>query len=123
MKRQGRKSLSQTKAPVKDRVFGSRLNVKKSASSKSSASSIVFSDRLTTAIKNTIAKHNEKYPSKKVTLSVAKAVVRRGLGAFSVSHRPNMTRTQWGLARLNAFLRKKAGLNVKKAYTQDDDLL
>jgi hypothetical protein len=51
------------------------------------------------------------------------------MGAYSKSHRPTITggransRQAWGLARLNAFLLKKGGFKVKKAYIQDDDLL
>jgi len=73
--------------------------------------------------------HNEAYPSKKVTTATAKAVVRRGMGAYSKSHRPTITggapnsRQAWGLARLNKFLLKKRGVKVKSAYIQDDDLL
>lgn len=123
MKRSGKRSSAQTPSPKKDRVFGSNLNKTKSASSKSSSKSIVFGERLTNTIKDKIQLYNQKNPEKKVTLNVAKAVVRRGLGAFSISHRPNMTRTQWGLARLNTFLKKKKGEKVKKSYIQDDDLM
>lgn len=121
MKRPGRKSAAQTPAKKSDRFFGSRINPKGSASSKSN--SITFSDTLTSKIKSAIKKHNEKFPSKKVSLPIAKAVVRRGMGAFSVTHRHGMTRTQWGLARLNTFLKKKSGGKVKVSYVQDDDLM
>ena len=83
--------------------------------------------------------YNERNPMKRITLPTAKAVVRRGLGAYSVSHRPTIrggkpnSRTAWGLARLSAFMRKKSGsptangavtyARVKKTYTQDNDLL
>ena len=43
MKRKGRKSLAQQKAPKKDRIKGSKVNPKRSAKSKSSAKSIKFS--------------------------------------------------------------------------------
>jgi hypothetical protein len=100
-----------------------------SASSKSSGSTIVFNEALLTSIRNKIRPFNNKYPTNKVTLSTAKSVVRRGMGAYSSSHRPTISggapnsRTAWGLARLNAFLRKKVGLPTKKSYIQDDDLL
>jgi hypothetical protein len=70
-----------------------------------------------------------KYPNKKITVPTAKAVVRRGMGAYSTSHRPTISggapnsRTAWGLARLNKFMEKKVGKPVKRAYIQDDDLL
>lgn len=121
MIRPGRKSAAQTPAKKSDRFFGSKVNPKKSAGSK--VNTIVFGEKLTKAIQNKISKHNSENPLNKITLSTAKAVVRRGMGAFSVTHRPGMTRTQWGLARLNTFLKKKVGDKVKKAYVQDDDLL
>jgi hypothetical protein len=127
MKRQGRKSAAQTPAPNKEQVYGSRVNKPSSAASKSGQ--IVFNEALTQAIKNKIEPFNKRYPTNKVSLATAKAVVRRGMGAYSKSHRPTITggransRQAWGLARLNAFLLKKGGFKVKKAYIQDDDLL
>ena len=123
MKRTGPKSSSQTPAPTTDRIKGSKTNAKGTAKNSIAAKSIVFNDSLETSIKNKLSVHNTKYPSKKVSLATAKAVVRRGFGAYSVTHRPNISRTAWGLARLNKFLEKKAGKTVKAAYIQDDDLL
>ena len=122
-KRVGKKSAAQTPAPKKDRVRGSVINKRGSASSKSKASSIKFSDRTLAQIKSILSEHNSKNPKYKVATNTAKAVVRRGMGAYSSSHRPNVGRVQWGLARLKTFLKKKVGGSVKKAYTQDDDLL
>jgi hypothetical protein len=139
MKRVGRKSVAQTPAPKRERIYGSSTNKPKSASSKSSASQIEFNDALIDAIANKIDMYNEKNPKKKITLATAKAVVRRGMGAYSKSHRPTISggapnsRQAWGLARLNAFMRKKSGSTtangvvksdtIKKAYVQDNDLL
>jgi hypothetical protein len=139
MKRVGRKSVAQTPAPKRERIYGSSTNKPKSASSKSSASQIEFNDALIDAISNKIDMYNEKNPKKKITLATAKAVVRRGMGAYSESHRPTISggapnsRQAWGLARLNAFMRKKSGSTtangvvksdtIKKAYVQDNDLL
>jgi hypothetical protein len=125
----GGKTISQTPAPASDRVSGSKTNPKGSASDTSLAKSIKFNDSLLKAIENKVKAHNEEYPSKKVTTPTAKAVVRRGMGAYSKSHRPFITggapnsRQAWGLARLNKFLLKKRGVKVKSAYIQDDDLL
>lgn len=127
--RKGPKSLSQTPAPKKDQIRGSAKNPKGSAKSVASAKSIQFSEAVDKTIKTKVMSHNLKYPSKKVTVATAKAVVRRGMGAYSVSHRPTISggapnsRTAWGIARLNKFLEKKAGKPVKQAYIQDDDLL
>ena len=116
-------------APIKDRIKGSKVNKPMSASSKSSGVLIVFSEPTIKAIKNKIKIHNQNYPSKKVNLATAKSVVRRGMGAYSVSHRPTISfgqpnsRVAWGLARLDAFLKKKVNKNNNKRYVQDDDLL
>ena len=121
--RQGRKSAAQTKAPVKDRIKGSNVNKKGSASSTARASSILLSDEIISALTKKAKDFNEKYKGKKVSVTTLKAVFRRGAGAFSTSHRPNMTRNGWAYARVNKFLEKKAGKPVKAAYIQDDDLM
>ena len=113
-KRSGRKSSAQTPAPKKDRVRGSKKNLKGSA--KKGNQQISFSPR-------TIAQIREIIKDTKISMPVAKSVVRRGFGAYSVSHRPNVSRQAWGLARLKTFVKKYKGQDVKKAYTQDDDLL
>lgn len=138
MKRSGRKSVAQTPAPQKDRIRGSKINPKGSAKSRTSARSISFSETTLDKIKSKVKEYNSKN-SKKITVPTAKAVVRRGMGAYSSSHRPTIkggkpnSRTAWGLARLNAFMRKKSGsetangvvskIRIKKAYTQDNDLI
>jgi hypothetical protein len=138
MKRSGRKSVAQTPAPKKDRIKGSKINPKGSAKSRTSARSISFSATTLDKIKSKVKEYNSKN-SKKITVPTAKAVVRRGMGAYSTSYRPTIkggkpnSRTAWGLARLNAFMRKKSGSEtangvvsksrIKKAYTQDNDLL
>jgi hypothetical protein len=129
MKRSASQSLSKTPAPKKDRIKGSAVNKPRSASNKTSAKSIEFSEGVAKSIQNKVTAFNRDNPRNKVTLATAKAVVRRGMGAFSSSYRPTISggapnsRTAWGLARLNAFLKKKSGLPTKKAYIQDDDLL
>lgn len=139
MKRSGRKSVAQTPSPKKDRVYGSAINKKKSAASTKSASSIKFNESLNKAISQKVKTYNEKNPNNKIAIPTAKAVVRRGLGAYSKTHRPTISggapnsRTAWGLARLSAFMRKKSQSptakgalksgKIKKAYIQDNDLL
>lgn len=103
--------VSSTPAKPSERVRGSDKNKKGSASSGSGK--ITFSDKVITALKNKVKAHNEKSKSK-VTLGTLKAVYRRGAGAFSTSHRPNMTRQQWAMARVNSFL--------SRGHSQDDDL-
>jgi hypothetical protein len=123
-------NLSKTIAPKSERIYGSKINLPQSASSSATAASIELSDSIITAIENKVEEHNRLHPTKKVSLSAAKAVVRRGMGAYSSSHRPTITggrpnsRVAWGLARLNAFLFKAANGESKSGrYNQDDDLL
>jgi len=117
-------------APKKDRIYGSSKNKPGSSSDSKSAESISLSDSTITSIQNKIDEHNKKYPKKKVTLAIAKAVVRRGMGAYSSSYRPTISggkpnsRVAWGLARLNAFLYKiEKGKSRSGKYSQDNDLI
>jgi starvation-inducible DNA-binding protein len=109
-------------APKKDRIKGSKTNPKGSASG---GKRIVFSDKVETALRNKVEAHNEKAPGgRQATMGQLKAVYRRGAGAFSSSHRPGMTRDQWAMARVNAYLRLlKSGRPENPKYTQDNDLL
>ena len=100
-------------APAIDRIKGSKKNKPGSAAG---GQRILFSENVDKSIK-TIIKGSP------VILSTARAVLRRGFGAYSTSHRPGVSRTAWGLARLKQFVRKAKGLPVNKKYTQDNDLL
>ena len=128
-KRPGRKSAAQTPAPKSEQIKGSKKNPKGSAASAKSAQKIALSRKIINTLQKKAKDFNEKYPSKKVSVSTLKAVFRRGAGAFSKSFRPTITggkpnsRSAWAFARVNKFLDKKAGKAVKKAYVQDDDLL
>lgn len=133
------KRLAQTPSPKKERIYGSEKNRSGSSASAKGASSIAFSETLTKIIQNKVKKYNSKNQENKISLAVAKAVVRRGLGAYSSSHRPTISggapnsRTAWGLARLSAFMRKKSGSKdangsvykrmIRDSYIQDDDLI
>ena len=118
----GKKTIAQTPAPKKDQIKGSDKNSKGSASG---SKKINFDAKTETTLKNKVAEHNETAPKgRKASLSMLKAVYRRGAGAFSVSHRPGMTRNQWAMGRVNAFLRLlKSGKPSSAAYKQDNDLL
>ncbi len=113
-------------APKEDQIKGSKKNKEGSATGKSN--NIKFNERTLKAI-NTIAKeHNESVSDmaswRKLRIPTAKAVVRRGFGAYSGSHRPGVSRQAWGLARLKAFsylLKKDRPKNSK--YVGDNDLL
>ena len=122
-------SLSKTPAPKKERIYGSKINKPKSSESKRKASSIILSPKVISSINSILEKHNEK-SNKKIPLATAKAVVRRGMGAYSSTHRPTISggkpnsRVAWGLARLNAFIYKiQKGYSKSGKYNQDDDLI
>jgi len=117
------RTQAQTPAPKADQIKGSAKNPEGSASG--SRGGIKISDEQVKALENIRDKHNEKYSAdyKKVDLGTLKAVYRRGAGAFSTSHRPNMTRAQWALARVNTFLKLVGTGERKKSYTTDLDLL
>ena len=116
-KRSGPKSGAQTPAEPSERKKGSSKNEKGSAGKD--GKKITFSEKVVTALKNKVKEHNEKH-SKKVTLSQLKKIYRRGAGAFSSSHRPNKTRGQWAMARVNMFLKMMRGGKVKKSYRAAD---
>ncbi len=113
-------------APPKDQITGSDTNKPNSASDDKGK--ITISQSTEKTLKNKIKEHNEKVKEKpawaKTTLGAVKSVYRRGAGAFSSSHRPNMTRAQWAFARVNAFLYLcKNGKPENKKYITDNDLL
>jgi hypothetical protein len=121
-KRPGPKSSAQTPSKPSERRKGSSKNPAGSAGTKSDKA-IEFSAKVVEALKTKVKEHNSKY-SKKVSLNQLKKVFRRGAGAYSSSHRPGVSRTAWGLARVNAFLRLVRGGKVKDSYKKaDKDLL
>ncbi len=118
-----------TPAPKEDQIEGSKTNPKGSAGGDSDED-IEFSEQTEKSIQSRIDDHNDEVKERnlaswrRLRMSVAKKVVRRGFGAFSTSHRPNMNRVQWGLARLRAF--SYLLLNDKpedSKYITDNDLL
>lgn len=123
------KSLAKTPAPKKDRIVGSSRNSVGSAASTSSAGNIsvtiAVENALITKVRdhNADVKKNNKSDWSKTNLRALKAVYRRGSGAFSVSHRPGVTRGQWAMGRVNAFLRLLMSGSAKSSYTTDNDLL
>jgi hypothetical protein len=137
-KRQGPKSSAQTPAKPDEKKKGSKINKPGSAGTTPDAkekaekvlkrkdekqlvskAEITFSEKVTNSLKQKVKEHNAKY-SKKVSLSQLKKVYRRGLGAFSSSHRPGKGRAQWAMARVNMFLKMQRGGKVKDAYRRAD---
>jgi hypothetical protein len=115
---------AKTPAEPSERIKGSKKNKKGSASK---ANSKIAVGSVLGSLKEKVSKHNEKYgkeKGKRVTLGMLKAVYRRGTGAFSSTHRPSMSRSGWGVARVNAFLKLvRSGRPSNPKYTQDNDLL
>jgi len=117
-----KRTKAQTPAPKKDQIKGSSKNPKGSAAG---GKKITFSKAVEASLRGKVEDHNKTAPTgRKASLSMLKAVYRRGAGAFSTSHRPGQNRNSWSMARVNAFLRLlKSGKPSKAAYTQDNDLL
>jgi len=123
--------VSQTPAPPKERIKGSKENPEGTASTRSKAGDIEISDENEEALKNKIAEFKDKHPTRKApSLGALKKVFRRGAGAFSTSFRPTITggkpnsRNAWAMARVNKFLKMAGGGEVKESYRKaDGDLL
>lgn len=86
------------------------------------------SERVEGILKNKADDFNEKYKDKLgygVNVGMLKSVYQRGVGAFNVSHSPEVkSAEQWALARVNAFLYLvKNGRPENSKYTGDNDLL
>jgi HK97 family phage prohead protease len=119
---------SRAPAPKKDQITGSDEN--KPDSAKGAGGNIDFDAATETSLRNKVKDHNDKMSElgkpdyTRATLGQLKAVYRRGAGAFSVSHRPGMTRGQWAMARVNAYLYLlRNGRPENKNYVNDNDLL
>jgi HK97 family phage portal protein len=117
--------ISATPAKPSERIEGSDEN--KPGTAAGSRGGIEISEAQEKALEKKRDEHNEKHgdkKGKKVDLGMLKAVYRRGAGAFSTSHRPGMSRQQWSMARVNAFLYLvRNGRPEDPKYTTDNDLL
>jgi HK97 family phage prohead protease len=115
-------------APKKDQIFGSEKNPSGSASDKEGK--IELGDAVEKSLQTKASEHNARMKEEsrpdwtRVGVGSLRSVWRRGAGAFSTSHRPNMTRAQWAMARVNAFLYlSEKGKPENPNYKQDNDLL
>ena len=108
-----------------ERRTGSRRNPRGSAATE--GGKIELSPTTNKTLQTKLDAHNDKVgddKSKRTTLRALQAVYRRGAGAFSVSHRPGMTRAQWAFARVNHFLHLlETGKPKDPKYITDNDLL
>ena len=121
----GDKSQS-TPAPEKDRIKGSDTNAPGSA--KNASGSVEASGATRKALETKVKDHNDSMAGRpswtKASLGQLLAVYRRGAGAYSTSHRPNVTRAQWAMARVNAYLYLlRNGRPRDSKYVTDNDLL
>lgn len=115
-------------APPQDQIKGSDENPAGSAADKTG--DIKLSDAIETSLQNKADEHNTRMNDEdkpawtRVRVGALRSVWRRGAGAFSTSHRPNMTRQQWAMARVNAFLYlAEKGKPENSKYVGDNDLL
>ena len=124
--RPGKNDPRKTPAKPSERRKGSKKN--KPGSAKKPNKSISMSKSTESRIRKLMEEHNAKVKKKgkgsKASMGRLKSVFRRGAGAFSRSHAPNMSRTGWGIARVKAFLYLlRNGRPSNPNYKQDNDLL
>ena len=80
------------------------------------------------SLRKKVVEYNEKYKDKLgygVNIGMLKSVYQRGVGAYNVSHSPEVKSAgQWAMARTNAFLYLvRNGRPENSKYTGDNDLL
>ena len=124
--RPGKNDPRKTPAKPSERRKGSKKN--KPGSAKKPNKSISMSKSTEARIRKLMEEHNAKVKKKgkgsRASMGRLKSVFRRGAGAFSRSHAPNMSRTGWGIARVKAFLYLlRNGRPSNPNYKQDNDLL
>ena len=82
-----------------------------------------ISAKVKKSLQKKVADHNAKNPKYKATYRMLAAVFRRGVGAYRTSPgsvRGNVTSaTQWGLARVNAFIKGLKGSFPRKPFDLD----
>ena len=120
--RPGKNDPRKTPAKPSERRKGSKKN--KPGSAKKPNQSIKVSPETRARLSKMVREHNAKGKGSKASLGRVLSVYRRGAGAFSRSHAPNMSRGGWGIARVKAFLYLlRNGRPSNPNYKQDNDLL
>ncbi len=120
--RPGPNDPRKTPAKPSERRKGSKKNPPGSA--KKPNTSIQVSKQTRSRLQKMMRDHNAKGKGSRASMGALLSVFRRGAGAFSRSHAPNMGRTGWGIARVKAFLYLlRNGRPSNPNYKQDNDLL
>jgi len=125
--------ISSIPAEKSERVQGSEIP-EGAASDPLSASEFEYDAGIEDVLEDKVETYNDRFEdanekNDEMTVNMARAVFRRGLGAYSSSHNPNASRRSWALGRTNEFLElsankdEDAGFDVDPDYSQDDDLL
>lgn len=118
----GKNDPRKTPAKPSERRKGSKKNPPGSA--KKPNKNIKTSEGTEARLRKLMTEHNKKNKGSKASMGMLKTVFRRGTGAFSRSHAPNMSRSGWGIARVKAFLYLlRNGRPSNPNYKQDNDLL
>jgi hypothetical protein len=122
MGKPGKNDPRKTPAKPSERRKGSKKNPPGSA--KKPNKSIQMSKGTESRLRSMMTEHNKKGKGSKASMGMLKSAFRRGAGAFSTSHAPNMSRSGWGIARAKAFLYLlRNGRPSNPNYKQDNDLL
>lgn len=115
-------------APPSDQIKGSDENPAGSAADKTGG--IELSEATEKALQTKADEHNAAMTDDdrpvwtRVRVGALRSVYRRGAGAYSTSHRPNVSRGAWAMARVNAFLYlARTGAPENENYVGDNDLL
>jgi len=120
--RPGKNDPRKTPAKPSERRKGSKKNPPGSA--KKPNKNIKVSEETRARLQSMMREHNAKNKGSKASMGALLTVYRRGAGAFSTSHAPNMSRGGWGIARAKAFLYLlRNGRPSNPNYVQDNDLL
>ena len=120
--RPGKNDPRKTPAKPSERRKGSKKNPPGLA--KKPNKNIKVSPETRKRLSSMMREHNAKKKGSKASMGALLTVYRRGAGAFSTSHAPNMSRGGWGIARVKAFLYLlRNGRPSNPNYKQDNDLL
>jgi starvation-inducible DNA-binding protein len=106
-------------------VVAATTKQSKPAVTASAKRKVFFSKDTDETLKNQLSAHNEKAPSgRKATLSMLRAVYRRGAHEYVGTLSDTASRDAVAMSRVNSFLRLLAsGSSPVSGYSQDNDLL